>query len=167
MRNKLSKSSEGKWEDHVIRLSPEGIRKLEEELAKLKRALPARIEEAARTAAYGDRSDNAKYKLAKGALRFTHRRIFELEDQLKRVVVIPAGENTSGRIHLGSTVKLKTKTGAEKIFGILGSEEVDVVRGFISEKSPLGAGLMGHAQGDKIIVKTPSGLQEYEVVEVS
>ncbi|HTY39640.1 MAG TPA: transcription elongation factor GreA [Candidatus Paceibacterota bacterium] len=159
------KNSDHDWEKSLIHLSPEGIKKLKDELAQLKRALPARIEETARTAAYGDRSDNAEYKMAKGALRFTHRRILELEDQLKRAVVIPTGEDASGKIHLGSTVRLRAKDGTERAFRILGPQEADVAKGFISEKSPLGAGLIGRRRGETVIIQTPSGSQEYEILE--
>src|SRR3989344_2893662 len=88
-----------------VHLTPEGLKRLQERLAKLKKALPDYIAEAARTAAYGDRSDNAEYKEAKHILRRTHRQIFSLEDQLKRAVIIKSGRNALGTIQTGSVVK--------------------------------------------------------------
>ncbi len=64
-----------KRDDGPIYLTEEGFQKLKGELAGLKRALPERIAETARTAAFGDRSDNAEYKAAKGILRRTHYRM--------------------------------------------------------------------------------------------
>jgi transcription elongation GreA/GreB family factor len=149
-----------------VHLTPEGIKRLEARLERLKQSLPAVIEEAARTAAYGDRSDNAEYKEAKGILRRTHGQIFNIEDQLRRVVAIPSGMDAEGTIRLGSTVKLSA-SGAIKIFRIVGSSETDPLRGRISHKSPLGAALLGHTTGDVVIFKTPGGTQEYTVVEIS
>ncbi|HUC31145.1 MAG TPA: transcription elongation factor GreA [Candidatus Paceibacterota bacterium] len=154
-----------------VYLTPEGIKRLTARLDRLKRSLPAVIEEAARTAAYGDRSDNAEYKEAKGILRRTRGQILNIEDQLKRVVAIPASGDVSGSVGLGSTVKLMpvVKSGAggkTKIFRILGSSETDPGRGRISHTSPLGAALLGHKKGDVIIVQTPGGKQEYRIVEI-
>lgn len=148
-----------------VHLTPEGIRRLEARLARLKQSLPAAIEEAGRTAAYGDRSDNAEYKEAKGILRRTKGQILNIEDQLKRVIAIPSGAGAAGLVRLGSTVKLSTN-GGMKIFRILGSSETDPSRGRISHTSPLGAALVGHVVGDTVIVQTPGGKQEYIVREV-
>jgi len=154
-----------------VYLTPEGIKRLEARLARLKASLPAVIEEAARTAAYGDRSDNAEYKEAKGILRRTHGQIFNIEDQLRRVVAIPSGADTDGSasgvaaVRLGSTIKLDLN-GAIKIFRILGSSETDPSRGRISHTSPLGAALLGHSKDDIVIVQTPAGKQEYRIIKI-
>jgi transcription elongation factor GreA len=156
-----------------VYLTPEGVRRLEARLARLKASLPAVIAETARTSAYGDRSDNAEYKEAKGILRRTHGQIFNIEDQLKRVVLIPSGAGVAGTIQLGSTVIVEIKkdgnaSGAvvRKTFRVLGSSETDPGRGRISHTSPLGAALLGHTVGDVVVVKAPGGTQEYKIVEV-
>ena len=138
---------------------------MEEKLAQLKRALPELISEAERTAAYGDRSENAEYKDAKGRLRATHRQIYSIEDQLKRAVIIKPGANASGTVQIGSTVVLEVK-GVEKIFQILGSKETDPARGRISFSSPLGAALMGKKKGDAVTIKTGSGEHAYRIKEI-
>jgi len=154
-----------KQDDGPVYLTEEGARQLREKLAGLKRALPARIAETARTAAYGDRSDNAEYKEAKGTLRRTHWQILEIEDQLKRVVVITPGTNATGTIRLGSTVVLETE-GGKKTFEIVGPQETDPTHGRISYQSPLGAALLNHAQGDVIMLPTGNGKREYKIVEI-
>ncbi len=152
-----------------VHLTPDGVRRLEARLARLKLSLPAAIAETARTSAYGDRSDNAEYKEAKGILRRTHGQIFNIEDKLKRVVLIPSGTGAEGTIQLGSTVVVEIKkNGApfRKTFRILGSSETDPGRGRISHASPLGAALIRHIVGDVVTVHTPGGIREYKIVEI-
>lgn len=149
-----------------VHLTPEGIKRLRERLAKLKKDMPAFAEEAARTAAYGDRSDSSEYKEAKGILRRTHRQIFAIEDQLKRVVEIPSGPSASGTIQLGSTVKLESN-GTIKTFRILGSSETNPGNGRISHVSPLGSALLGKVKGDVVEVQTLNGARKYKVVDVA
>lgn len=148
-----------------VYLTPEGVRRLEARLERLKRALPAAINEAGRTSAYGDRSDNAEYKEAKGILRRTKGQILNIEDQLKRVVVISSGVDAAGKIQLGSTVKISVDGGV-KIFRILGSSETDPGHGRISHTSPLGAALLGHAAEDVVTVKTPAGEKKYKIIDI-
>lgn len=152
-----------------IHLTPEGIKRLQDRLARLKKDLPAFIEETQRTAAYGDRSDSAEYKEAKSNLRRTNRQIITIEDQLKRVVEIPTGGNTSGKVQLGCTVVVelveKNKK-TRKIFRILGSAETDPGKGRISHNSPLGAALLDKTEGESITIQTPKGPREYKIVEI-
>lgn len=154
-----------KRDDGPVYLTGDGLDKLKSELARLKAALPGYIEEAARTAAYGDRSDNAEYKDAKGRLRRTHYRIAEIEDQLKRVSIIKSGPSASGKIELGSTVVLEVD-GVKKTYQILGARETNPSEGRISHVSPLGAALMGRSVGETVQVPSPKGIKEYRVLEI-
>jgi transcription elongation GreA/GreB family factor len=148
-----------------IYLTPEGIEKLQNELAKLKARVPDAAGEAARTAAYGDRSDNAEYKQAKGALRRMHYRIFEIETQLKHAVAIKVDASAIGIIQLGSTVFLEVNA-QEKKFQIVGPDETDPTRGRISYLSPLGSALLKHKKDDVVEIKTAAGVQKYRVIEI-
>jgi len=131
-----------------------------------KRAIAADLAaEAARTAAYGDRSDNAEYKQAKGNLRHAHWNILSIEDQIKRAILIPSGLNASGTVRLGSTVILEANE-KQKKFEILGPHETDPTHGRISHESPLGAALIGHGHGDVVRIKTEKGFQEYRILEI-
>jgi transcription elongation factor GreA len=150
-----------------VYLTPAGIAALEKDLERLKKRLPALAEEAARTAAYGDRSDNAEYKQAKGALRGTRRHIYGIEDQLKRVVAIQPGTNADGTVRQGSVVNLlDLGEKKEKRFEILGASETDPMRGRISDQSPLGKALVGRAVGDVVTIKTEKGEKEYRILKV-
>ena len=148
-----------------IHLTKDGFEKMKEQLARLKKSMPELISEAQRTAAYGDRSDNAEYKEAKSSLRRAQGRIFNIEDQLKRVVVIEPDRNISGTVQLGSTVVVEIN-GVQKTFQILGPHETDPANGRISYKSPLGAALINHTKGGMITVKTESGAKIYRIVEI-
>ncbi len=152
--------------ENPIYLTPEGIELLRQKHARLKKVLPDLAAEAARTAAYGDRSDNAEYKQAKGALRYTHREIYRLEDQLKRAEAIIPGRNAAGTVQLGSVVVITSEDQDEKTFEILGPDETDPGKGRISSQSPLGAALMNRAEGDIIAIQTKNGVRKYRIREI-
>jgi transcription elongation GreA/GreB family factor len=151
-----------------VYLTKQGIERLRAELDNLKRRLPQLAQEAQRNAAYGDRSDNAEYKQAKGALRFAHRQIFTIESQLKRAVPIEANANSAaaGTVQLGSTVVLLASDGTERTFEILGPEETNPSAGRISYLSPLGAALLNHKKDDVVKVTTQGGEQTYQILEI-
>ncbi len=149
-----------------LHLTAEGINRLQERLAGLKRVLPKYIAETQRTAAFGDRSDSAEYKEAKSTLRRTHRQILAIEDQLRRAVVIMTGRNKAGTVQLGSTVVLELPGGEQKKFEIVGPHETDPTGGRISHQSPLGAALLNHAEGDLVTIKTSGGLRDYRILEI-
>lgn len=147
-----------------VYLTVEGFKKLKEKLAHYKKILPELISETVRTAAYGDRSDNAEYKDAKASLRRAHYQIAALEDQIKRVVIIKNNPN-SKIVELGSTVVLASD-GKEMTFQIVGPQETNPTHGRISLESPLGAALMGRGKGDTVTVQTGRGLKEYCILEI-
>lgn len=150
-----------------VYLTQDGIDELHKNLERLKKRLPALAEEASRTAAYGDRSDNAEYKQAKGALRGTRRQIYGIEDQLKRVVAIKPGKNADGTVRQGSVVMLfDLIEKKEKRFEILGSSETNPTHGRISDRSPLGAALMNCKEGDIVTIKTEKGSREYKILKI-
>ena len=148
-----------------VYLSQEGLERLENQLARLKREFPELSAEAARTAAYGDRSDNAEYKDAKGRLRRTQYRILEIQDELKRVVIIPTGPNATGTVQAGSTVIVEID-GKQRTYQILGPRETNPDGGRISFQSPLGAALLNHKTGDIVALKTPNGTREYKILGI-
>lgn len=152
-----------------IYLTENGFKLLKEKLEHLKRVLPERIAETARTAAFGDRSDNAEYKTAKGILRRTNYQIIEIQEQLKRVVVIKKNQNNSDQVQLGSTVVVE-KDGQRYTYQIIGPQETDPTKGLISYQSPLGMALMNHKKGDIIAIRLPAnkneGAKEYRILEI-
>jgi len=161
-----------------IHLTEEGFRRLKEQLARLKEEMPALIDETQRTAAYGDRSDNAEYKEAKSTLRRAQGRILRIESQIRRAVIIEPGRNISGTVQLGSTVVLEINK-IKKTYQILGPHEADPSAGRISHKSPLGAALINHRKGDIVAINPQTAgstsslrggareTKEYRIIEIS
>lgn len=150
-----------------VYLTPEGLDKLKNRLLRLKRILPALIEETQKAAAYGDRSDNAEYKEAKYNLRRTEGQILGIEDRLNRVVLIKPDEKLKGIIQIGSSVTLKRDNGSLRSFQILGRSETDPESGFISNESPLGRIILGKKLGDKFKFEMPNGtIANYEIIEI-
>ena len=147
-------------------ITAEGLTRLREKLLRLKKSLPDLIEETARTAAYGDRSENAEYKDAKANLRRANRQILYTEEEIRQAIVIAPQPNGSGTIELGSTVVLETNHG-EKIFQIVGPHETNPAHGRISHLSPLGVALMHHRKGDVVTLETTRGSSSYRIREIN
>lgn len=148
-----------------IYFTEDGLKNLKSELSRLKKILPEIIAETQRTAAYGDRSDNAEYKESKGLLRRTQRQIDNIENQIKHATVITSGPNISNTIHIGSTVILEENK-IQKIFQIVGPQETNPSKNRISYQSPLGAALIKHKQNDIIIFKTENGIKKYRILKI-
>ena len=146
-------------------ITPEGLERLERQLERVQADLPRLIKEVERTKEHGDFSENAAYQDAKANLRRAHGRVSSLEDRIKRAVLIERGPNTSGTIQIGSTVVVEM-AGKKIILEILGSQETNPTKGRISDRSPLGQALLGHAAGDTVSLSLPNGTVTYRILEV-
>lgn len=128
-------------------ITQEKYREIEANLRRLKEKIrPGLIKEVKRLATDGDFSENHAYSLAKGRLRGINQRILDLEDHLKRAVIIQPSNNRE--VGLGTTVKIEL-SGKTKTYTILGSSETDPAKNIISASSPLGSSLMGRKAGDE------------------
>ena len=134
------------------------------ELQKLKDSWPELAKEVSRLAEMGDFSENAAYQMAKGKLRGVNWRILEVEDFLKRAVVIELPKNT-GIVQLGSLVTIEIG-GVERSYRILGSAETDPLKNVISQNSPVGSALLNHKAGDTVIVHLESGDKSFKIVRI-
>ena len=112
---------------------------------------PLAIKDVKDQASFGDFSDNAAYSIAKGKLRSINNRILKIEGYLKNAIIIK--ENLkSETVQLGSTVTVESN-GRTRIYQILGSAEVDIAKGIISQNSPVGSGLLGKRKGEIVRIK--------------
>lgn len=146
-------------------LTPEGRKKLEEELAMRKTEMRQKIAEIIKEAKeQGDLSENAEYSEAKRQQADNERRIMEIENDV-RTSQVASFNQESNVVQMGSHVKVKFN-GDEQDFCIVGSNEADPLGGKISNESPIGQALMGKSAGEKVKVNTPAGEKEYTVVEV-
>jgi len=147
-------------------LTPEGFKKLEEELAMRKTETRQKIAETIKEAKeQGDLSENAEYSEAKRQQSDNERRIMELENDI-RTSQVSSFNQESNVVQMGSKVKVKCN-GDEQSFCIVGSNEADPLGGKISNESPIGQALMGKSEGDKVKANTPAGEKEYTVLEVA
>ena len=152
-----------------IPMSREGYKNLKEELERLeKRERPdvVRAIEVARQ--HGDLSENAEYHAAKERQGMIEGRIRELNDKLARAEVIDCSQVSCDRAVFGTIVTLVDMDTDEEItYQLLGPEEADVQKGSISVMSPLGRSIIGKTVGDEVLAKTPGGLREFELLEIS
>ena len=153
----------------TIPLTRRGAEKLKEELHRLKTVeRHAVIQAIAEARAQGDLSENAEYEAAKDKQGFIEGRILEIEGKLAAAQIIdPSSVDAGGRVVFGSTVDLEDEdSGAKVTYQIVGEDEADLKQGLISIGSPIARALIGKTEGDAVLVKTPGGDVEYEIVEV-
>ena len=152
-----------------IPLTIVGAELLRNELHRLKTIdRPAVINAIAEARAQGDLSENAEYDAAKEKQSFIEGRIVELESKLGSAQVIdPKTLNADGRCVFGSTVVLEdTNNGDVVTYQIVGDDEANIGERKISISSPIARALIGKYSGDIAEVQAPSGVREYEVVNV-
>jgi len=150
-------------------MTPEGEKKLREELARRKGELRQEIIAAiAEARAHGDLKENAEYHAAREQQSFNEGRIVEVEGKLAEAQVIdiskvPVGE----KVIFGTTVRLLDIQKEKEIrYKIVGEDEADLKENKISVMSPIARAIIGKSVDDVAVVSTPSGINEYEIVEV-
>jgi len=147
-----------------IYLSASRYEELKKELAALKRNARFKVAEKLKNAKeFGDLSENFEYQAAKEEQAKLETKILELEEMLRRAVIIKKG--SSDKVGLGSTVHLK-KNGEVFVFKIVGSLETQPLEGRISNESPLGKLLLGKRVGEKVLLKTAKGEAVYEILAI-
>lgn len=113
----------------------------------------------------GDRSENADYIYGKKRLREIDSRLRFLAKRLDSAQVINPEIIQSDTIKFGATV-LVSENEQEKLYYIVGQDEIELDKNKISWRSPIGANLLGKEEGDMIEVKTPGGIKELEILEI-
>ena len=146
-----------------------GEKMLQEELAQLKKVeRPEVIEAIADARSHGDLKENAEYHAAREKQGMMEARISQIEGSLSgsQIIDVSKMENT-GKIIFGVTVELlDLDTDKEITYQIVGDDEFDIKSGKISVNTPIARGLIGKQEGDEVIIKTPKGEVEYEIVKV-
>ena len=151
-----------------IYITPEGARKLKDELQQLWRVTrPEVTAHVSAAAALGDRSENADYIYGKKRLREIDKRIRYLTkriDSLEVVDRVPAEQDT---VYFGAWVKLEDAEGEITQIRIVGADEFDSNQGWISLDSPLAKCLIGKKKGTDVLLKLPGGETEWYIQDVS
>ena len=114
----------------------------------------------------GDLSENAEYHQAREEQGKLEERIIKIEKILQSSHIVKGGGGEL--IEIGSRVVVQKKGSQEqKNYVIVGSEEADMAKGKISNRSPIGLALFGKKKGDSVSFKTPNGLVDYKIISVS
>jgi transcription elongation factor GreB len=147
-----------------IYLTPEGAKKLADELKHLLHVeRPRVVQEVADAAAQGDRSENAEYTYGKKRLRQIDSRVRFLTKRLEQAEVVRVEESQNTSVRFGATVELEDENGKTSTYQVVGPDEADPSKGRISFRSPLGESLMKRKVGDVITVRRPAGEIEVEI----
>ncbi len=153
----------------TIKITDDGLKKLQEELEQLKTFGRADIAEKIKVArGYGDLSENSEYDEAKNEQAKIEARIVELEAMLKNVEIIEDIKGKAKTVVIGVKVKvLDVEFGDELEYRVVGSTEADPREGKISDESPVGKALLGKKLGDEVIVEAPGGEFKLKIIEIS
>lgn len=148
-------------------ITPEGAKKLRDELTQLWTIERPRVtQEVADAAAQGDRSENAEYIYGKRRLREIDRRVRFLGKRLDEVTVVHEPPDDPTRVFFSAYVMIEDEEGLEKEYRIVGGDESDMEKRWISIDSPVARALLGKRVGDDVVVKVPRGNVEYTIVGI-
>jgi len=147
-------------------ITPEGYARLKAELKQLAETeRPAVVKTVAWAASLGDRSENADYLYGKRRLREIDRRIRFLIKRLEAAEVVNAKGRDTDQVFFGATVRIRMKS-EEKEICIVGVDEVDASSGRVSWVSPIAKALLKARTGDHVTLRTPSGDEKLEILDV-
>lgn len=157
------------YEENFVYLTRERLHELEQELQHMKQVgrkeIAAKIAEAR---AHGDLSENAEYDAAKEEQGLFELKISKLESILSRVRIIESNQFNNDTVHILSAVTIKNLNN-NKVFEytLVSPEEADFQMNKISITSPIGQGLLNKKMGDKVKVKAPAGMLDFEIVKIN
>lgn len=153
---------------NLIPMTPEGHRRLQEELKHLKAVERPKILLELETArAHGDLSENAEYHAAKEKQELIVKKIAEVENKIAQAQVIDPSKLNNKKVVFGAKVRLSdVDSGDEVSYQIVGGDESNIREGKISIESPIAKSLIGREIGDVVRVTTPRGSREFEVLEI-
>lgn len=148
-------------------ITPAGAQRLRDELGQLLNTeRPKLVETIAWAASNGDRSENADYIYGKRRLREIDKRIRFLSKRLEVAEVVDPQKQPKDRVLFGATVYVEDEDGMQKVYQIVGVDETDAKNGKISWTSPVGKALLQARVGDSVVLQTPKGESELEVLKI-
>ncbi len=148
-------------------ITPAGFANLQAQLKDLFNVQrPETVKIVSWAAALGDRSENADYLYGKKRLREIDKQIRFLTKRIGYAEIVDPTQQPKDKIFFGATVVVSDEAGEEHTYSIVGMDEIDLSRGRVSWISPVAKALLGKQVGDTVIVHTPSGAQELEVIEI-
>ena len=153
----------------TIKITDDGLKKLQQELETLKTEGRADIAEKIKVArGYGDLSENSEYDEAKNEQAKLEARIIEIEAMLKNIEIIEDIKGKAKTVIIGVKVKVEDlEYGDVEEYRVVGSTEADSTEGKISDESPMGKALLGKKIGDEVTVEAPAGEFKVKILEIS
>jgi transcription elongation factor GreB len=151
----------------IAYITPEGAKRLRAELDELwTKERPRVTQQVHDAAALGDRSENADYIYGKRRLREIDRRVRFLSKRLDEIRIVNEPPSDPRRVFFGAWVTVEDEDGDAKTYRIVGADESDLERGFISMDSPVARALLGKREGDELTIRVPRGDVEYTILAV-
>jgi transcription elongation factor GreB len=149
-------------------ITPAGFARLDAERRRLvERERPEVVRAVSAAAANGDRSENADYIYGKKRLREIDRRVRFLIKRLEQARLVDNAGRDTEQVFFGAAVRVAARAGGERCVTIVGADEVDPARGRVSWVSPIARALLKARAGDVVALRTPAGVEELEILEVS
>ncbi|HUJ58885.1 MAG TPA: transcription elongation factor GreB [Kofleriaceae bacterium] len=148
-------------------ITPDGAKRLRAELDQLWTVERPRVtQEVADAAAQGDRSENAEYIYGKRRLREIDRRVRFLSKRLDELTVVSEPPSDPTRCFFGAWVSLEDNDGEQVTYRIVGPDESDVDRGWISMEAPVARALLGKRCDDEVVVRRPKGDITFTIIGI-
>ncbi len=149
-------------------ITTKGKQKIELELKKLKEIeRPSVIRAIEEARAHGDLSENAEYAAAKERQSFIEGRIAELSSKVASLQVVDTSTIKSDKVVFGATITLTNLETNETVkYQLVGEDESDASNGTVSIMSPIARALVGKKEGDVVVVRSPKGETEYEIIKI-
>jgi transcription elongation factor GreB len=149
-------------------ITPEGHKRLSDELSHLWKVKRPQVTQAvAEAAAMGDRSENADYIYGKKQLRQIDSRVRFLMKRLSELTVVDRKPDDTSTVYFGAWIELEDEGGNVYRYRIVGPDESEAERGFISIDSPMAKALMRKTEGDEIVVSRPNDTATFFITSVS
>jgi len=154
--------------DREIILTPEGYRRLKDEIEYLSTKKREEVADRIKESRYfGDITENSEYDDAKNEQAMLEQRIFALEEKLRSAIVIDANEVTTEVVGVGTKVTIQdVKRGDVVQYSIVGSAEADPTDHKLSNESPVGRAIIGHKPGEVITVAAPRGETKLKIIDI-
>ena len=149
-------------------MSQEGLDKLKKDLADALAQRPDTPAAIAEAREKGDLSENAEYESAREAQGLLELKIAKLQNTIANAKVIDESQLDTNKVQMLTTVKVKNlSAGNEMVFTIVGENEADFSKGRLAATTPIARALLGHAKGETVEAKVPSGIMKFKILDIS
>lgn len=153
--------------DNRYRMSQARLEELQKELEYLQTVREREVSEQIKEArSFGDLSENSEYDEAKTEQGKLYSKIAEVKNLIENAEIIEKIQS-AGAVVLGSKVRVRDlNENIEETYQIVGSQEANPMQGRISDDSPFGRGLLGHNEGETVVIEAPMGIQHFEILSI-